>query len=662
MTIGLGLDTGGTYTDAVVMDLETGKVLRKAKSQTTREDLSIGIRNAISVLGIVGGVGVVSLSSTLATNSVVEGKGCRVALVCMGSEYDESAPADFTFTVAGAHDLHGNETEALDEDSVRGSLESVRGRVDGVAVNGYMAVRNPEHERRVRDIAHGILDVPVVCGHELSSSLGFNERAATCVMNARLIPVIDELIRSVKEVMSEMGIHAPLMIVRGDGSMMSESVARERPVETILSGPAASLIGAMHLSGLRDAIVMDMGGTTTDIGVLRDGRPRLDRAGAIIGGKRTRVVAAEIATSGIGGDSRVYISGRNVRLSSLRVYPLCMAAERWDCVREHLSGLSETDIHLVPESLSEENVVLDCEMFRTLCMPKDVSVVTETDMDLLRLLSERPYSLSEAGRALGVHPFAFNVRRMESYGLIQRIGVTPTDILHVSGAYHGFDPQPSIDGVSYLARRSGKTMEEFIEEASTAIRDKICSELLREILREDAGTSDLGPAGEALMRVAIGHGMEDMSCSVRLSRPIIGIGAPAGVYIRWVGDVFGTEVVIHPDSDVGNAVGAIASSISESIEFLIRPEVTGDDDGKFEAFSRLGNFKYGTKAEALEDCEARGRAFVEGSASESGASDIYVDVDVDERRYDSNMLDSTVLMEIRMTVTAAGKPRQFSVQ
>lgn len=113
---------------------------------------------------------------------------------------------------------------------------------------------------------------------------------------------------------------------------------------------------------------------------------------------------------------------------------------------------------------------------------------------------------------------------------------------------------------------------------------------------------------------------------------------------------------------MGNAVGAIASSISESIEFLIRPEVTGDDDGKFEAFSRLGNFKYGTKAEALEDCEARGRAFVEGSASESGASDIYVDVDVDERRYDSNMLDSTALMEIRMTVTAAGKPRQFSVQ
>lgn len=664
MTTGLGLDTGGTYTDAVVMDLGTGEVLRKAKSQTTREDLSIGIRNAIAALGTdLSGIGVVSLSSTLATNSVVEGKGCRVALVCMGSEYDGSVPADFTVTVGGSHDLHGNETEPLDEDSVRGFLESVRGRVDGVAANGYMAVRNPEHERRVRELSREILDVPVVCGHELSSSLGFNERAATCVMNARLIPVIDDLIRSVRAVMGEVGIHAPLMIVRGDGSMMSESVAKERPVETILSGPAASLIGAMHMSGLKDAIVMDMGGTTTDIGILRNGRPRLDKAGAIIGGKRTRVVAAEIATSGIGGDSRIYVSGRSVRLSSLRVYPICMAAERWDCVREHMMSLSGMEARMVADALDEDDVVLDSEMFRTLRMPKDRSVVTETDMRLLELLRERPYSLAEAGAILNTYPLAFNVRKMEGYGLLQRIGVTPSDILHAEGTYTQFDPEPSKAGVDFLARKTGRTRGQFILDAKIAIREKICTELMRELLREDTGGSVTGPAGDALIHAAINAlDLGDFTCRMHLSKPIIGIGAPAGVYIRWVGDVFGTDVIINRDSDVGNAVGAIASSVSESVGFLIKPVKLGDENGGFEAFSRLGNFRYGTREEALRDCESRGRAEVGRLADESGATDVSIDVDVDERRYESAAEACTVLMELRMTVTAAGKPRQFSVQ
>ena len=264
------------------MDLDSGKIICKAKSLTTREDLSIGIRGSIAGFDadLLKQVGVVSMSSTLATNSVVEGKGCRVGLVCIGSEYNNSVRADFDTVIGGGHDLHGEELNPLDEDAARRFLESLKGKVDGVAITGYLAVRNPSHEKRVKEIAKEILDVPIVCGHELSSGLGFNERTATCVMNAKLIPVIDDLIRSVKAVLSEKGIHAPLMIVKGDGSMMGEAVAKERPVETILCGPAASLIGAMYLTGQKDAIVMDMGGTTTDIGILREadqGHGRGDR-------------------------------------------------------------------------------------------------------------------------------------------------------------------------------------------------------------------------------------------------------------------------------------------------------------------------------------------------------------------------------------------------
>lgn len=662
--MGLGFDTGGTYTDAVVMDLDDGRILCKAKSLTTREDLSIGIAGALAGFdgGLLSRVNVVSLSSTLATNSIVEGKGCRVGLICIGSDYDRSVGADLEVRIAGRHGLHGEETEALDLDAAEAFLRSVEGTIDGLAVNGYLAVRNPEHEVRVKELAKSILDIPVVCGHELSSGLGFNERTATCIMNARLIPIIDGLIDSVKKVLRERDIRAPLMVVRGDGSMMSEAVARERPVETILSGPAASLIGAMHITGLRDAVVMDMGGTTTDIGILRNGKPRLEPEGAVIGGKRTRVMAAEIATSGIGGDSRILVNGQRTVLSPTRVVPLCIAASTWPSVAEHLRTLRDADARPTPEALGEQNIVLDCEMFRCLVDPDSAVGISDADRALLRLTCGRPYSLAEAGRALGIHPFTFNVTRLESLGMIQRIGMTPTDVLHTDGTYREFDWESSALGADYLARRSGKTRGEFVAEAKAAIHDKLCLELLRELLSEETG--DRRVDGNALRMAAMAitgrHG-RDFGCSIAVDKPIVGIGAPAGVYIRWVGETFGTEVIVAPDADVGNAVGAVTSMISESVTFLIRPASAGAEETAFEAYSTIGNAVYGNLEEALSGCEAAGGARVRELALANGAEDVSVSVERRDRTFTYGTGGDEVLLETELTVTAAGKPKPFGL-
>ncbi|MDO5862615.1 MAG: hydantoinase/oxoprolinase family protein, partial [Thermoplasmata archaeon] len=488
MRTGLGLDTGGTYTDAVIMDLDGSRVLCKAKSPTTREDLCIGIRGAVEAMDrdLLKDVGVVSLSSTLATNSVVEGKGARVALVCIGNEYDGSFPADFSVVVSGGHDLRGDEAAPLDEKAVGEFLESVRGRVDGVAIAGYLAVRNPDHENRVRDMADRILGIPAVCGHDLSSGLGFNERAATCVMNARLIPVIQDLIDSVKTVLAEFGIRAPLMMVRGNGSMMGEEEARRRPVETVLSGPAASLIGAMVLSGNRDAIVMDMGGTTTDIGILRDGKPRLEPEGAVIGGTRTRVMAAEISTSGIGGDSRILVVNGQVALSPLRVMPLCFASQRWPRIKETLASLGGEKpwSHAVQD---ERSVVLDSEFFRTLRVPADARDFSDSDMALLDALRKEPLTLKEAAAIVGVHPYTLNVRKLEGLGLVQRIGFTPTDMLHACGEMDQFDAEASVMAAGFLSRGTRMDAEAFLADCRERIRVKLCTELMRELMSEETG-------------------------------------------------------------------------------------------------------------------------------------------------------------------------------
>ncbi len=645
------------------MDLEEGEVLCKAKSPTTREDLCIGIRKAIGLMdpAYLSKVGVVSLSSTLATNSIVEGKGARVALVCMGCEYESTYPADLRVTIAGKHDLKGIETEPLDEKAAEEFLRSVEGRVDGVAIAGYLAVRNPEHEDRVRDMVSGMLGIPAVCGHDLSSGLGFSERAATCVMNARLIPVIADLMESVKKVMSEYGISAPLMMVRGDGSMMGEAEAKRKPVETVMSGPAASLIGAMRMTGMKDAIVMDMGGTTTDIGILRNGRPRLEPEGATIGGTRTRVMAAEISTSGIGGDSRILVLGREVRLAPLRVCPVCFAARQWPSVAEAISKLDGESPRMYSMQ-NEDTVVLGSEFFRTLRMPRNDRDFSSLELNLLEVLSEEPMTLDRAGEILGVHPFTLGVRRLEGLGLVQRIGFTPTDVLHASGDYVEYDAEASKSVAGYLARGVGTDADSFLLTCKDMIRTKLCTELMKELLSEETGSVNLGRAGEDLLAKAVSRRAgRDYACSIRVTKPIIGIGAPVRAYMPWVGEVFGTEVMIHENSDVGNAIGAISSSVSETVTVLVRPESIGSEK-RFQAFSKLGKFDYDSFETALEDSEQRARTYAEKAVAEGGAEDVTVTCDRRDRSFRYGDTGQECLMEVELTVTAAGRPRPFSSQ
>lgn len=662
MKLGLGMDTGGTYTDAVVMDLDTGRILGKSKSMTTREDLCIGIRGAIRGIdpSLVRDVGVVVLSSTLATNSVVEGKGCRVGLVCIGGDYNGDISADYSVRVIGGHDYHGREEASLDTDSVRRFLESIRGKVDGLAVSGYLSIRNPEHEDAVKSMANEILDVPVVCGHELTSRLGFNERTTTCIMNSRLIPLMDGLIRSVEAVLMEEGIRVPLMIFRGDGTIMSSEVARERPVETILSGPAASLVGAMHMTGLKDAVVMDMGGTTTDIGVLRNGKPRLDQEGATIGGKRTRVMAVQVTTSGIGGDSRIGVNQGSIILSSLRVVPLCVAAVRWPDVVDQLE-LVTADLPV--RDMRPTNVgrkVFDIEMFLTIAKPRDPSMLMPEDNRLLDLLEGGPMTLRSAALVLRCQTYDFNITTLERYGLIQRIGLTPTDVLHADGTYAEFDTRASEMGIAYMASLSGMTPDAFVERAREVIRNRLALELAKVVIAEDSDL-DLGSTGNELVMNAItGRHGKDYGCRITLDKPIVGIGAPSGVYIRWLGPVFGTEVIIDDCSDVGNAVGAITASVSESLEVLIRPivGVMIEKGARYEAFSKMGRFLYATLEEAVADQGSKASGYVADLVERSNAEGVCVTVDSDRHLY-MRMPGGEELDEVVMNVTAAGRPRGF---
>ncbi|MBO5519471.1 MAG: hydantoinase/oxoprolinase family protein, partial [Candidatus Methanomethylophilus sp.] len=452
MTYGLGIDTGGTYTDTVIVDLETGKSICSNKALTTRDNLSVGIRESLEGLdrSLLAKISLTSLSSTLATNSVVEGKGCKVGLVCIGKKYLETSLPDVYAEIDGKFSMSGEEEVRLDTGSAKQVLEGMKGKVDAVVVSGYLSVRNPSHEERVAAMAARILDLPVVCGHELTSKLGFEVRTTTAVMNARLIPIIRELLDSVIAVMKDLGISSPLMVVKGDGAVMKAETAIMRPVETILSGPASSLVGAKALSGTNDAVVIDIGGTTTDIGILKNGFPRIEPEGARISGRRTRVMAADISTFGIGGDSRILVNGKEIMLTAVRVIPLCIAASKWPSVKSAIEGLASVTDDRPREDYDPEDVVQDTEFF-ILAHPRFTDELPEHDRMLLEALRKGPRRIADLCREFGLPAHAFSVAELERRGYVTRIGMTPTDLLHAEGSYTEYDTETSLVAAGYLS-------------------------------------------------------------------------------------------------------------------------------------------------------------------------------------------------------------------
>ena len=664
---GLGFDTGGTYTDAVILDMADGRVVCCSKSLTTRNDLSIGIAGSIEGFDkeLFKDVRMVSLSSTLATNSIVEGKGCCVALIAVGRDFDKSIPVDEYICIKGGHNLVGKEKEPLDEEAAREFLKSVKGKVDGVAITSYLSVRNPDHENRLFELTKEILDVPVVCGHQLSSSLGFNERTVTSVMNARLIPIIKDLIVSVKSVMTKNGIDAPLMIVKGDGSIMGENVALSRPIETILSGPAASMIGAKTLTGVQDAIVMDMGGTTTDIGILRNGTPRLEKEGAVIGGKRTRVMAAEIATSGIGGDSRIMINGTELKLTPLRVVPLCIAADKWPVLKEKLKKVADAPPRFIPGCLDENRITQENEFFVKL---KDLDSVSLTDDDrrFLESIAGEPKSLTEAGQELNIHPYSFNIPKMEELGMIQRIGLTPTDLLHAEGSYVEFDREASMNGVIHQSKNLKMTPEDFISYAKDCVVEKISRELLKKLFFEETKQMEPDVIGNDLMMKAITGKMGmDYSVKIRLNKPIIGIGAPVAAYFPQVAEKFDTKLLLSEYSHVGNAVGAITGNIIESIDITITPfkGEGGAEDPRCTLFASFGKMEFEKFSEAIEYAKKKGSEIVSERARLAGADKFEIKFENKDKRFGfGDEYGGSILIEAKLTVTAVGKPKEFRIK
>ena len=269
--------------------------------------------------------------------------------------------------------------------------------------------------------------------------------ALTAVLNARLINLLERLIEATEAIMTERGLTCPLMVVKGDGSLLHSDFARTRPVETVLSGPAASLSGAAFLAGTDTALIADIGGTTTDIAFLQNGAPRLRAEGALVGGWRTMVEAAEIRTCGLGGDSeaRAITRGREggVTLGPRRAVPLALLATQHPVI---ISSM-EDQLQLAVPMQTDARFVFPV-------MPDGVpGWLTRSETRLAqKAIQMGPTPIAEIAAtqlALGA------VDRLISRGLLGLAAFTPTDAAHVTGAFTGFDVQAAELGAELIARQ-----------------------------------------------------------------------------------------------------------------------------------------------------------------------------------------------------------------
>ncbi|MEK3662563.1 hydantoinase/oxoprolinase family protein [Paenibacillus sp. FSL F4-0236] len=319
----IGIDVGGTNTDAALLDSKLNTI-HTIKVHTTR-DVNEGITESIRRLLAESSVNPAQiryamLGTTHCTNAIVERKHLgKVGLIRIGAPATTAVPplADWddtlkatvcphAYVVHGGYEYDGRTIVEMDEEEILDCFLKMKGEVEAVAICGVFSPVNTSQEKRVEELAKQVLgtDMPVTLSHEIGS-IGLLERENASLLNGALLNVIAGVVKGFEEALHTYGIDASLYICQNDGTLMYSEYALRYPILTIACGPTNSIRGAAHLSGLNDALVVDIGGTTTDIGVLMQGFPRQSSAAVEIGGIRTNFRMPDILSIGIGGGTIV---------------------------------------------------------------------------------------------------------------------------------------------------------------------------------------------------------------------------------------------------------------------------------------------------------------------------------------------------------------------
>ena len=753
--IGIGIDTGGTCTDAVIYDFETGKILGAGKALTTKEHLETGIANALDQLPeeLLEQAQMAALSTTLATNACLENKGARAKLLLIGFDRGMMEHLKDLYASYGLDDLTrfvvlDAKAEGLYEHPYDPDWEDLRARAgeyfDDADSVGIVQMNPKSNGGRFELTALRVLreelSQPVTIAFDISRETDILKTCAGTMLNARLIPLISEFMQAVHHVLEDRGLHIPISIVRSDGTLMPEEMAFSYPVETILCGPSASVVGGAALArgaldrkipaeafatvddipepsaiadnftenssgselkqedtpssqeycdqedvedvSIKDGknremsgIVVDMGGTTTDIALIRDGEPLMAEEGIHIGQWKTMVRGLYVETVGLGGDTAVrYDKDGKLYLDTVRVIPVSVLAAQYD--------------HVLPalEELAERAYFSSNQVHEFYVLVKDISGksgYSETEQRLCQILKKKPLITMELAERMGCYHRFLHTERLEKDGVILKSGLTATDMMILKGDFTLYDGAAARAALRCLAVNTGIAAEKLpdcvyemvsrrmydsigrviLQKEYPGLEETFTREYLEPLLecfyaqakerveraaaREAAATceAEAGYGAAATERKKPTNPFAGLQLTSQL--PLIGVGAPIHVFLPRVAQLLGTTAIIPAYAEVANALGAAACKRAVHCELIIKAEYDGAE------FTGLSLYEEGRRYtfEEIEPATAFGRAVMERMLRKQAAmrgmtGDLQLHMEVEENRFGHTA--GGVLFEIKI--------------
>lgn len=628
--IGIGIDTGGTYTDAVIYDLSDHRLLASGKSLTTKEDLKTGIRNVLKELpeDLLASCSSIALSTTLATNACVENKGGNGKLVLIGiersilessyQEYGIESLDDVLLLECTLTDKRETSTEP-DWELLHKSLKEFAGNCDCISIVQLFAKEHlGGYEKRAAEIIKSELDIPVILGHDLFPDRNILRRGSGALLNARLIPVIHQFMDAIRVVFREYGLTLPIVIVKSNGNLMSSEYTCLHPVETLLCGPAASTMGAKHLAGSEQAVIVDMGGTTTDISIIRDGRPLEAKDGIQVGGWKTFVKGLYVDTFALGGDTAVHYNyDGDLYLENYRVMPLCMLSSNYPGISEQIRAL---------DTYEQGHTLY---LYEFLILMKDITgpaQYTDDERRLCEALKGGPLMLPNAAKAIGRDVYTLKTERLEADSVILRAGLTPTDIMHIRGDFSAFDRDASLAGAGFTARYAGISIEELSDRIYGLVKKRLYCNLVRILLQTECPEfRNTIPDTQLTQLIEHSYGQSEkgkdcfFNTVFRTNAVLIGVGAPTHVFLSPVAGMLGTKSLIPAYASVANAVGAVVGNIAATAEAEVCPSYTNGEVNGYKVITRSLSQFFREYEDALCFAEEEAQRAAEAAARQQGA-------------------------------------------
>lgn len=402
----IGIDMGGTHIDGVIID--HGTIIKTIKNNTDRNDLFGTIQTTLQqLLENIDKTKItrINLSTTVSTNAIVENKVSKVGMIVQsgpGMLHDFSTAGDQLRSVSGYIDHRGSVVKGVAQDEIQASTaEFIAHGIEAVGVVSKFSTRNPSHELAIAELMASDFD-SITTGHSLSGKLNFPRRVHTTYLNAAVSSTFNTFAENIKKSLTEQGVAAPVFVLKADGGTMDLATAKNIPVESILSGPAASFMGLSALfSDTADGLLLDIGGTTTDIFFLANGVPLFEPLGISIGQHKTLIRSIYSVSIGIAGDSFVRVENNAIKIGPQRMgRPIAFGGEHLTPT-DAMVALDKIDaVNKEQALLAVDNVAEQLGLTRTATATKILATMAEFIQqqvaDLLANINAQPvYTVKE---------------------------------------------------------------------------------------------------------------------------------------------------------------------------------------------------------------------------------------------------------------------------